>query len=157
MSGEAFDLDKWLSGTTRIVKYVDIYGKPGLQAEIDELDSLLRRTEDTTERHAIAERIEALRTEMEASRVGFKFTSLADERVTALRDEHKDDEDYALAVAAEQCVTPAGFTLERMRALFAAIGEGYFAQTVLATANAAQQGMGVTVPFSSAASAALRR
>jgi hypothetical protein len=151
-----FDLDRWLAGTMRVVKYVDVYGRPGLQAEIDELDAQLRRSDIAEDRAELAARIEGLRTEMELSRVGFKLTSVPDERVEELREAH-DDDGFTLAMLAEQCLSPAGMTPDRFAQLRAALGDGYFAQTILVTANAAQQGLGVAVPFSSAASAALRR
>ena len=156
-AGTSFDLDRWLSGAMRVVKYVDVYGKPGLQAEIDELDAQLRRSDIAEDRAELAARIEGLQTEMELSRVGFKLTSVPDERVEELREAHGDDDAFTLAMLAEQCVTPTGMTPERFRQLRAALGDGYFAQTILVTANSAQQGLGVAVPFSSAASAALRR
>lgn len=159
LDAKTFDLDQWLSGTMRVTKYVDVYGKPGLQAEIDELDSQLRRTEDERVRREVAESIEALRAEMEASRVGFKFTSLSDARVDELRDQYKGEDALtsALAILAEHVEQPADPLQGHALRLDALLGEGYFAQTIIATGNSAQQGLGVTVPFSSAASAALRR
>lgn len=155
---ETFDIDRWLAGATRVVKYVDVYGKAGLQAQIDELDAALRRSDVVEERQEIAARIEGLRTEMEMSRVGFKFTSVPDEKIEALREKHGEDADaFTFEVLAEQCVEPVGMTPDRFRALYEAIGDGYFGQTISLAARTALQGLGVTVPFSSAASAALRR
>ena len=155
-----FDVEAWLSGATRVTKYVDVYGKPGLQADIDELDSRLRRETDEQEQSALAERIESLRAEMEASRIGFRFQAITEARASDLREQRDEDGDDDLAGAyrclAAQCLNPA-LTAEQMRRLCDALGEGYFSQTVLAAANAAQQGLGVTVPFSSAASRVLSR
>ena len=60
-----------------------------------------------------------------------------------------------IAILAEQIVEPAGWSVEQVKALCQRLGEGYFAQTLLAASTAAQQGLGVEVPFSSAASAIL--
>ncbi|MBK7509663.1 MAG: hypothetical protein IPI16_16675 [Comamonadaceae bacterium] len=44
MSGElvpaTFNVDEWLAGASRVTKFVEVYGKPHLQAEIDELEAL---------------------------------------------------------------------------------------------------------------------
>ena len=160
LDAATFDIDAWLSGAARVVKYVDVYGKPGLQAEIDELDSRLQRPVDERQAAEMAGQIEALRAEMEASRVGFKFTAIPEAEAAALREQRDGEDDHLLGAfrcLAAQCLLPAGMTADRMRRLCDAVGEGYFAQTVLATANAAQQGLGVTVPFSSAASRVLNR
>ena len=34
---KTFNVDEWLSGATRVTKMVEVYGRPHLQAEIDEL------------------------------------------------------------------------------------------------------------------------
>ena len=79
-----FDINAWLSGLSRVTKFVEVIGKPHLQAEIDALDAHLRRVSDAADAHGIAEQIEALRVEMEASRVGFRVSSLDPERVEAI-------------------------------------------------------------------------
>ena len=151
-----FDIDTWLAGAHQVVKFVEVIGKPHLQAEIDALDAQLRRTSDAATALGIAEEIEALRVEMEASRVGFRVSSLDPERVEAILAEHPEDAVTAgIAILAEQIVEPAGWSVEQVKALCQRLGEGYFAQTLLAASTAAQQGLGVEVPFSSAASAIL--
>ena len=163
MSGElvpvTFNVDEWLAGASRVTKMVEVYGKPHLQAEIDELDARLRSdTLDGSERHDVADRVEALRAEMTASRAVFKFSSIPDEKVEAIRKRHKGDEIAgAMEILAAQCVQPSGMTGGGMARIKDTIGEGYFAQTILTTASLAQQGLGVTVPFSSAASRARTR
>lgn len=153
----SFDLDQWLAGAMRAVKHVTVYGKAGLQGEIDELDDRLRDV-DEDEKVEIAREIERLQDEMRASALSFKLTSVPSERITALTKRHKGDEDMQMAaMLAEQCLSPAGMTPEKMLAVRDAIGEGYFLQTIVAAASQAQQGLGVTVPFSSAASRALSR
>lgn len=153
-----FDLDAWLSGAMRPVKYAEVYGKAHLQAEIDELDAKLRRTSDGDERVEIAGHIEALRAEMSASLLRLKFTSIPADDVDKIEAEHKDDTvRRAEHIVAAQCIEPAGMTGDRMRRMREALGDGYWFATVLAAANQAQQGLGITVPFSSAASAALQR
>ncbi len=151
---KTFDLDEWLAGASRVTKFVEVYGKPHLQAEIDELEALAADA-DEPERDEILERADALRDEMESSRARFKITSIPDERIEEIRRKVKGEEDRSFAVMAEQITSPPGMTPAKARAIRDAIGDGYFAQTLTATCLAAQQGLGVTVPFSSAAS--LRR
>ena len=138
---------------------MDVYGKPGLQAEIDELDSRLNSETATPVRQALAERIEALRDEMNASKIGFKFQAIPEAEASDLRAAQPGDDELSSAYRciAAQCVTPGNLTADDIRALASALGEGYFVQTILTTANSAQQGLGVTVPFSSAASRVLSR
>ncbi|MBK8758836.1 MAG: hypothetical protein IPM08_17490 [Actinomycetales bacterium] len=56
MSGEldprTFDVDEWLAGASRVTKMVEVYGKPHLQAEIDELDALAADAEGEAPRRA---------------------------------------------------------------------------------------------------------
>ena len=153
---KTFDLDEWLAGASRVTKFVEVYGKPHLQAEIDELEALAADA-DEADRDEILERADALRDEMESSRARFKITSIPDERIESIRRKVKDEEERTFAIMAEQIIAPAGMTPEKVRAIRDAIGDGYFAQTLTATCLAAQQGLGVTVPFSSAASRARKR
>lgn len=151
---DTFNIDEWLAGASRVTKFIEVIGKPHLQAEIDELDARLSAMDPgDPERQGIADQILTLSDEMEASRVGFKLASLPGERVEALRKMHKRDEEAsAFAIIAEQVVKPAGLKPEDIRHIRDALGDGYFAQTIMATAASAQQGIGVAVPFSSAAS-----
>ena len=153
---KTFDLDEWLAGASRVTKFVEVYGKPHLQAEIDELEALAADA-DETDRDEILERADVLRDEMESSRARFKVASIPDERVESIRRKVKDEEERTFAIMAEQIIAPAGMTPEKVRAIRDAIGDGYFAQTLTAICLAAQQGLGVTVPFSSAASRARKR
>lgn len=160
---KTFDLDKWLGGSMRVTKFVEVYGKAGLQADIDELDARLADLDpDDDERDTLVDRLDALRDEMEASKLGLKFSSIPDEQVERIRKRHKgsgDDVEMARAMdlLAAQCVQPSGLTAAQFAAMRDALGDGYFAQTILTTAALAQQGLGVTAPFSSAASRARKR
>lgn len=153
---KTFDLDEWLAGTSRVTKFVEVFGKPHLQAEIDELEALANDADDA-DRDGILARANDLRDEMEASRARFKITSIPDERVEEIRRKVKDDDERTFAIMAEQIVAPAGVTPAKVRAIRDGIGDGYFAQTLTATCLAAQQGLGVTVPFSLAASRVRKR
>lgn len=154
---KTFNVDEWLSGVTRVTKMVEVYGRPHLQAEIDELDALASDAEGD-ERDDLHAQADELREEMEASRVRFKVASLREERVEVIRKQFKpkDLEGPTFAIMSEQIVHPV-MTADQLRALRDAIGDGYFAQTLTATCLAAQQGLAVTVPFSSAASRARKR
>lgn len=155
---KVFDLDKYIAGSMRVTKYVDVYFRPGLQAEIDELDARLSASSDDEESAELAVEIEKLRGEMADSRVGFKFASVPEEQLEKLRKKWKgEDEEFGFQVLAAQCVQPPGLDSAGFRRMRDALGEGYLSQTIIACANAAQQGLGVTVPFSSASSRARRR
>ncbi len=153
---KTFDLDEWLAGASRVTKFVEVYGRPHLQAEIDELDALAADAESDDERDDLRARADALREEMEASRARFKVSSIPDERVEAIRKKVKDQEAAAFAIMAEQFVSPP-MTADVLTSIRDAIGDGYFAQTITSACVAAQQGLAVTVPFSSAASRSRRR
>lgn len=159
MSGElvpaTFNVDEWLAGASRVTKMVEVYGKPHLQAEIDELDALAADAEGD-ERDELNTRADALREEMEASLARFKVSSIPEERVEAIRKKVKDPEAVAFAIMAEQFISPP-MTADLLRSIRDAIGDGYFAQTITSACLAAQQGLAVTVPFSSAASRPRRR
>lgn len=153
---QTFDLDAWLSGTMRVVKYVTVYGKAGLQAEIDALDAEALQASDS-ERAELLARAEALREEMQRSAVGFKMAAISAEQMDRITAKYEDEGDAVSEILAAQCIAPAGMTAEKMAILQERVGDGYFRQTILAAALAAQQGIGVTVPFSSAASLARTR
>lgn len=155
MSDKSFDIDEWLAGAIRVTKFVEVYGRAGLQADIDALDAQIRRRPDEggvsdPERVVLARKLDELRAQMSASRIGVRMTSVPPERIEEIIEEH--GEGAYLQILAEQIIEPEGFTAERLATLQSAIGEGYFAATLLATSRAAQQGLGVEVPFSSAAS-----
>jgi len=156
LDSATFDLDKWLAGVSRVTKFVEVYGKPHLQAEIDELDALAGDADESV-RDDILTRADALRDEMTCSRARFKISSVPDERVEEIRSKVEGDEARTFAIMAEQIISPVGMTPEKLRAIRDGIGDGYFAQTITATCLAAQQGLAVTVPFSSAASRARKR
>ena len=63
---KTFDLDEWLAGASCVTKFVEVYGKPHLQAEIDELEALAADA-DETDRDEILERPTSCET-MESSR-----------------------------------------------------------------------------------------
>lgn len=154
---KTFDVDAWLSGATRVTKMVEFYAKTALHGEIDYLDSLAADAEGD-ERDDLNSRADALREEMKASLVRFMISSIPERRVDAITKQFKpkDAEGRTFAVMAEQIVSPA-MTAEQLETLRDAVGDGYFAQTLVATCLAAQQGISVSVPFSSAASRARRR
>ena len=138
---KTFNVDEWLSGVTRVTKMVEVYGRPHLQAEIDELEALASDAEGD-ERDDLHAQADELREEMEASRVRFKVASLREERVEVIRKQFKpkDLEGPTFAIMSEQIVHPV-MTADQLRALRDAIGDGYFAQTLTATCLAAQQGL----------------
>lgn len=149
---DQFDLDAWLAGASGFTVYAEAYGRPDLHGTIQRLDAELRRERDDTRKRALAEQIKSARATMEGSRVGFTFRGIPADRAKELEKAHADPDAYAFAVLAEQCVEPAGLTPEAFRAMRDAWGEGVFVQAIMAPANQAQQGLGVSVPFSSAAS-----
>ncbi|MBK8758835.1 MAG: hypothetical protein IPM08_17485 [Actinomycetales bacterium] len=89
---------------------------------------------------------------MEASLARFKVSSIPEERVEEIRKKVKDQEDRGLRGHGRAVHIPARMTPDLVRAIQDAIGDGYFAQTITSACLAAQQGLAVTVPFSSAAS-----
>ena len=169
----AFDLRKYIDGGYRLTKYVELYLKPGLQGEILELDSMLRHLDDDDDRLSgdggarleLARRIDALRDEMTASLVGIKLRGATDEETEEVRSEAGDDKVAAsMALFARQCVSAkfvqSGQSLgalspQDFRAIYDAVGPGYFDQHITAAAIAATRGVAVDVPFSSTASLVL--
>ena len=142
-----FDLDAWIDGATRVTKYVEVYGKPSLQAAIAKMDAqLVRNPQDKI----LAKKIEAARAEMKASRRGFTLTALSDSERDRINDEVADEDERVWHVLAAQCVEPK-MTPAQAKRLPQVLGDGYFAATNLAAAGEAIRGVGVDVPFSSLA------
>lgn len=159
MPEDDFDLDAWIDGTLRPTVSVEVYGKAGLKGRIQRLDADLRAATDPAQQRALAQQVEDLRADMEASRRVFTLAGIDDERVEAISKAHADDPDELaapFAILAEQTVDPK-LTVAQLRKLAAGLGTGYFAQTFLAASTQVQAGLGVTVPFSSAASQVLGR
>ena len=170
-----FNLRKWYArGKTRVVKYVEVYLAAGLEADIRELDSQIVATKggvlderlaggtvsEDARLVALAQEVEALRAEMAESKVVFKFRGLDpgefDKIKESLGEDADDDEKVGYAMFAAQCLEPAGMTGEDFAEMAEHLGEGYFGQTIIRTATAANSGMSVDVPFSLNASEVLR-
>lgn len=160
------NLRKWRDkGTARVVKYAEVFLAPGLQAEIDALDAeIVRLGTDNPESVPLAEQAEALREEMQSSRMSFKFAGIDSENIRSIADGFekdadgnvKDNKGFTCQVLAAQCVEPKGMTADDFADLFDALGEGYFGRTLLAASGAARDGVSVDVPFSLAASLTLK-
>jgi len=165
---EDFDIDSWLSGTTRLTQSVTVYGKPHLRDEIARLDERLKtesveafdqRMGSKNPAVEIAREIEAKRAEMTASGKRFTFRGLSQkqrDKITAVMGDRDDDDEFGLRTIAEMCVEPAGMDWEKFRLLrdgddeagFAGIGVEYFESTITRTVQAVRAGHDVDVPFS---------
>lgn len=169
------NLRRWLDkGNARVVKYVEVYLAAGLEADIREMDAEIARlrganlgVEQTSENEArlrsMAQQVEDWRAEMNDSRVVFKFRGIDGSEVEAIRaaapvgeDGKPDQSAMGFALFAKQCLAPEGLTAEDFADLHAALGDGYFDQTIVRTAIAARDGVSIDVPFSFAASEILR-
>lgn len=168
----AMNLRKWLDkGKARVIKRVEVCLAAANEAEIRDLDAQItaaqgkrlgviddRLASAGPDLHALAERVEELRTEMRESMTVFKFTGLKAGQVLACRDAasvgedgEPDGEEVGLRILAAQCVEPTGLTWEDFRTLGEAIGDEPFVEKIYRTARAAMSGV-VDIPFSLAAS-----
>lgn len=164
-----FDLRSWISGTTAVTRSCTVYGRPNLMGEIESLkDELaeIQAAEFDDDRPLalsagleVARKIEALRAEMHASAVRFRFRGLRNGELEELKAEMGREDDAPDGIGEldyrmleRQCVAPAGVTWEDFRTLHTNFG-AYFGRTILKTAGDAASGGGVDVPFSSASSA----
>jgi len=136
--------------------------RQGLRAQIEDLENeLTQAAEDAPKRMGaasplkeIAERIEALREQMKASEVTFRFRALTYEQREQIRvDMHgRDDTDELnLRAIAAMCYEPAGLTHGDFRKIRAKLGAFIFDQTIDAASDRASGG-DWSVPFSFAAS-----
>ncbi|NUO35443.1 MAG: hypothetical protein HOQ27_10330 [Dermatophilaceae bacterium] len=170
-----FNLRKWYTrGKARVVKYVEVYMAAGLEADIRELDAKIVATRggiiderlaggtvsEDDRLVAMAREVEALRAEMAESRIVFKFRALDPGEFeaikTSLGEKAEDDAALGYAMFAAQCIEPAGLSGGDFAELAEHLGEGYFGQTIIRTATAANAGESVSVPFSLNASEVLR-
>lgn len=165
---ETFNLRAWIKGTSPVTRSVTVYGRPDLMGEIEALDERVVELQSTefddtrlgyvSEAQQVAQQAEALRKEMHASALRFRFRGLKNGEYEAIKkDAGLDGEqpdgigelDYR--VWARQCVEPKGIEWEDLRDLHDTF-DNYFMRTIAVTANTAQSGGGVDVPFSSASS-----
>lgn len=164
---ETFNLRAWIKGTAPVTRSTTVYGRPDLMGVIEELQDRLVEAQSAEmdddrplARSAaldLAEQIEAHRSEMHASALRFRFRGLKNGEYEAIKkDADLDGEAEGIGeldyrVWAHQCVEPKGVEWEDLRDLHDTLGT-YFMRTIAVTANAAQSGGGVDVPFSSASS-----
>jgi hypothetical protein len=147
-------MDAWIDGGLPSSESFEVLAKAGLRGRIQALDIELKELaeKDAPRARTLARELEKLREEMDASRLVFTVTALAEDRNRELMEKMKEDGDqeaYTYQVLSEQLepkITP-----EQIKRLATKIGPGYFAQTFLASSQRVQQGLGVTVPFSSTA------
>lgn len=178
-----FDPRAWARGTALVTRSVAVCGRPDLMGQIESLKDELERVqaaEFDDERplakstaQALAETLETYRREMLAAMVTFTFRGLRPGELEKIRKDHGQDVEEGITdldykIWGAQCVrvTPAagepvkGVDWEVLKLMH--VGDpdddveglgNYFMQTIARTANAAAQGGGVDVPFSSASSA----
>ena len=137
--------------------------RQGLRAQIDDLEAELARTaaDEAPKRMGgpsplkeIAERIEALREQMRASEVTFRFQALtyeAREQIRVDMNGRDDQDELNLRAIAAMCVEPKGLNHGDFRKIRAKLGVHIFEQTIDEAANKASGG-DWSVPFSFAAS-----
>lgn len=161
-----FDVRAWIRSTSPVTRSCTVYGRPDLMGEIEALKDELAEVQSTDvddERLShvpgldIAQRIEALRAQMMASALRFRFRGLRNGELEEVKAETSTTDadtigelDYR--IMARQCVEPAGLAWEDFRDLHTSLG-AYFGRTLMKTALEAVNGGGVDVPFSSASSA----
>lgn len=177
LDADTFDLRGWLDDTkvapatpTRSVK---VYMRPDLQGIIEADDIELHRVQgsDSDEsdnllvskgrERELAERIEANRREMERTAVVFRFRGPVNQaEIEGVKDgvpKGSPSDEATMRIVAALCVQPADLSADDMRRIRDRIGEPYFVETLLRTANKAVEGNDVDVPFSLAASALMAR
>lgn len=172
---ETFNLKQWIKGAALVTRSVAVCGMPQLMGHIEALKDELERVQASefdddrplakSQAVALAKELESARAQMLSSMVTFKFRGLKSGELERIKAEHGDDDrpdgisdlDYKLWAAT--CIQPAGITWQDLKALHVGDEEqgieglgAYFVQTIARTANAAANGGGVDVPFSSASS-----
>ena len=168
---DGFDLNAWITGAKLPERAVTVYGRADLVAEFYELEQQLlalqsgegvqddRLTGDP--RVPIAQKMDALREQMQSSALTFRFRALMKDEVDPIRKaaprvDGEPDGDYVAAHwIAAACVHPQ-VTPEQVQAIRERIGEGQFG-ALWDTAFSAANDKRVSVPFSLAASAALTK
>lgn len=163
------DIDAWLSGVHLYEKRVTIYARPDLAAEYDRLDEELRRLNESDEQadddrlaskprsSVIADRMDEIRSEMAGSAKTFRFRAVSGNDLDRVKEEagaKADNNEVGYRLLAVQCVEPKGWTWQHFATLNQKMGEGYFSNTILKTANEARESKDVSLPFSLAASVA---
>jgi hypothetical protein len=163
-----FDVDAWLTGATLPERTVTIYGDgkgyADLQEAIADFDRARADEANVAEEDAglndgaatrrLAERVEQLRDQIEASKRTFRFRAIVSTESEEIGKAHKGDDDaITYATIAKQSVRPK-LTPEQVKAMRGKIGEGQF-QKLMTAAAEASYGRQVEVPFSLAASALL--
>jgi len=159
---EVPDLRSLLAEASRPAQSITIPLNQGLAAEIRALEAeLAQAAEDAPRKRMgaasplkdIAQRIEALREQMQASEVTFRFEALTH----ALREQIRKDmqgrdepDETNLRAIAAMCVAPSGVTWETLRDLRDKVGVVIF--DLIDEAATSASGGNWSVPFSSAAS-----
>ena len=156
------DLRSLLAEASRPAESVTIPLNQGLAAEIRALEAeLLATAEDAPRKRMgaasplkdIASRIEALREQMKASEVTFRFEALTHADREKIRKEmggRDEPDELNLRAIAAMCVAPKGVTFESLRELRDKVGVNIF--DILDDAASRASGVNWSVPFSSAAS-----
>lgn len=163
-STDEFDLDDWISGAKLPEKSATVYGRADLVAEYEALDRQLRgegKPEFVDDRLtgdprvSLAQRMDQIRKDMEASALTFRFRAVLDSETKALREGNKgSEEDLTFQILSVQCVAPR-VSPEQWPRIREKIGDGQFAH-LLEAAGSASYDRQVSVPFSLAASALLK-
>ena len=158
---EVPDLASLLAEASRPAESVTIPLNQGIAAEIRALEAeLLNMAEDAPRKRMgsasplkeTAKKIEALREQMRASEVTFRFEALTHEQRDQIRKDMQgrdEPDELNLRLMAAMCVSPAS-TWESMRGLRDKVGVVIFDQLDAAADRAS--GAQWSVPFSSAAS-----
>lgn len=159
---EVPDLRSLLAEASRPAETVTIPLNQGLAAEIRALEAELAQTAEDAPRKRmgaasplkdIASRIEALRDQMKASEVTFRFEALSHEARNKIREDMQgrdEPDELNLRCIAAMCVAPSGVTFESLRELRDKVGAHIF--DILDDAASRASGVNWSVPFSSAAS-----
>ena len=159
---EVPDLRSLLAEASRPAQSITIPLNQGLAAEIRALEAELAQTAEDAPRKRmgaasplkdIAQRIQALREQMQASEVTFRFEALTHAQREQIRKDmqgrDEPDETNLRAIAA-MCVAPSGVTWETLRELRDKVGVVIF--DLIDEAATSASGGNWSVPFSSAAS-----
>jgi len=171
MSGEAFtksddfDLNAWIDGAKLPEKSATVYGRADLVAEYEALDQQLRAEKARGDvddarlsgdpKVAIAQRMDEVRSALQASALTFRFRALLDAEAKPIREAHKGgDEELTFKLLSVQVVEPK-VSAEQWPKIRERIGDGQFAHLVEAAGSASYDRQ-VSVPFSLAASALLK-
>ena len=159
---EVPDLRSLLAEASRPAQSITIPLNQGLAAEIRALEAELAQTAEDAPRKRmgaasplkdLAQRIQALREQMQASEVTFRFEALSKDGREAIRqamDGRDEPDELNLRIIAAMCVSPVGTDWEWFRDLREKVGAEIF--DVIDVAAGQASGVRWSVPFSSAAS-----